>query len=111
MEESGREGGTMTRYCIAWKLQKAQGGGVYTGPPLVHPEFIMEWSKDGKKKLLSCKKSLNTGTPLTKKEAEAKAQRMNLAEDFPSHHWAIKYKGREWNEINEKSTQTGQQVE
>ena len=93
----------MTRYCIAWKLQKARGGGVYTGPPLLY------WGRDTKYSIiLPLKKP--PGAPLTKEEAEAKAQRMNLAEDFPSHHWAIKYKRREWNEINEKSNQTGQQV-
>ncbi len=82
----------MTRYCIAWKLQKARGGGEHTGPLLLHPEFVMERKQP-------------PGTPLTKEEAEAKAQRMNLAKEFLSHHWVIQYKGREWKKINEKSAQ------
>ncbi len=94
----------MTKYCIAWKLTKARGGEVYTGPPLLHPEYIAQWAK--RNAYIPAFPSPE-GTPLTKKEAKAKAQRMNLATEFPSHHWVIQYKGREWKKINQAlSTQT-----
>ncbi len=98
----------MSTYCIAWKLQKARGGGIHTGPRLIHPEYASLFIK-GRLGFIG-PPNKTAGKPLTKEEAEAKAQRMNLAEEFPSHHYAIRYKGREWNEINQKSTQTGQRV-
>ncbi len=98
----------MTVYCIAWKLTKAREGKVYTGPPLRHPEYIFNYDRTLRKagKLGIRQPNKEPGTPLTKEEVEAKAQRMNLAKEFPSHHWAIEYKGEEWKKINEKCTPT-----
>ncbi len=67
----------MTKYCIVWKNSRKE---THIGPPLTQH--------------------------LTEEEAQEHATKMNLTEDFPSHHWPIQYKGREWKEINEKSTQT-----